>query len=96
MGYDGPAAPPLYPAAYPGVVGVTALDARRRVIFEAERGPQVMFAAPGADIPAANSSDGFANVRATSFAAPLVARWEARWAASLAVPEGHSTAVAGV
>src|SRR6185437_2364322 len=45
VGNDGPAAPPLYPAAYPGVVGVTAVDARRRVLFEAERGPQVAFAA---------------------------------------------------
>ncbi|MDE2263212.1 MAG: S8 family serine peptidase [Gammaproteobacteria bacterium] len=73
VGNDGPAAPPLYPAAYPGVVGVTAVDARRRVIFEAERGPQVMFAAPGADIPAATLPDGFEKVRGTSFAAPLVA-----------------------
>ena len=73
VGNDGPASPPLYPAAYPGVVGVTAVDARRRVIFEAERGPQVMFAAPGADIAAATAPDGFATVRGTSFAAPLVA-----------------------
>ena len=73
VGNDGPAAPPLYPAAYPGVIGVTAVDARRRVIFEAERGPQVMFAAPGADIPAATVPTGFEEVRGTSFAAPLVA-----------------------
>ncbi len=73
VGNDGPAAPPLYPAAYPGVVGVTAVDARRRVIFEAERGPQVMFAAPGADIRAATLSADFQSVRGTSFAAPLVA-----------------------
>jgi len=73
VGNDGPAAPPLYPAAYPGVVGVTAVDPRRRVIFEAERGPQVMFAAPGADLPAATLSDDFQSVRGTSFAAPLVA-----------------------
>jgi subtilisin family serine protease len=73
VGNDGPAAPPLYPAAYPGVVGVTAVDTHRRVIFEAERGPHVMFAAPGADIPAATLSDRFAAVRGTSFAAPLVA-----------------------
>lgn len=73
VGNDGPAAPPLYPAAYPGVVGVTAVDARRRVLFEAERGPQVMFAAPGADIVAATAPAGFDNVRGTSFAAPLVA-----------------------
>ena len=73
VGNDGPAAPPLYPAAYPGVVGVTAVDGRQRTIFEAERGPQVMFAAPGADIPAAALPDGFDSVRGTSFAAPLVA-----------------------
>lgn len=73
VGNDGPAAPPLYPAAYPGVIGVTAVDARRHVIFEAERGPQVAFAAPGADIAAATEPDGFVKVRGTSFAAPLVA-----------------------
>ena len=73
VGNDGPAAPPLYPAAYPGVIGVTAVDARRRALLEAERGPQVMFAAPGADIPAAILPAGFRTVRGTSFAAPLVA-----------------------
>lgn len=78
VGNDGPAAPPLYPAAYAGVVGVTAVDSHKRVIFEAERGPQVMFAAPGVDIPAAGVADGFASVRGTSFAAPLVAGLLAR------------------
>jgi subtilisin family serine protease len=73
VGNDGPAAAPLYPAAYPGVVGVTAVDGRWRVIFEAERGPQVMFAAPGADIPVAALPGGFESARGTSFAAPLVA-----------------------
>lgn len=73
VGNDGPAAAPLYPAAYPGVVGVTAVDARRQVIFEAERGRQVMFAAPGADIPAAGLGGAFEPVRGTSYAAPLVA-----------------------
>jgi hypothetical protein len=35
VGNDGPAAPPLYPAAYPGAVGVTGVDMRRRVLPEA-------------------------------------------------------------
>ena len=73
VGNDGPAAPPLYPAAWPGVVGVTAVDARQRVLPEAERGPQVRFAAPGADMSAARTPRGYALVRGTSFAAPIVA-----------------------
>jgi hypothetical protein len=73
VGNDGPAAPPLYPASYPGVVGVTAVDAHRRVLFEAGRGPQVRFAARGADLSAAKSVQTFELVRGTSFAAPLVA-----------------------
>ncbi len=74
VGNDGPTAPPLYPAAYPDVVGVTGVDAKRRVLLEAERGPQVMFAAQGADIKAANTEHSFTDVRGTSFAAPTVAR----------------------
>jgi subtilisin family serine protease len=73
VGNDGPAAPPLYPAAYDGVVGVTAVDARRRALIEAECGPQVTFAALGADIKAANLDHGYSEVRGTSFAAPTVA-----------------------
>jgi hypothetical protein len=73
VGNDGPAAPPLYPAAYPGVIGVTAVDAHRRALFEAERGAQVRFAAPGADMSAAEPPQAYAAVRGTSFAAPIVA-----------------------
>jgi hypothetical protein len=73
VGNDGPAAPPLYPAAYRDVIGVTAVDAHRRVLVEAERGPQVKFAAPGADMAAACLAGKFSAVRGTSFAAPIVA-----------------------
>src|SRR5256885_2929783 len=73
VGNDGPAAPPLYPAAWPGVVGVTAVDARQRVLVEALRGAQVKFAAPGADMAAAGPRQGYALVRGTSFASPIVA-----------------------
>ena len=73
VGNDGPAAAPLYPAAYPGVVGVTAVDARQRALLEAARGRQVDFAAPGADIAAAGKTHAYAAVRGTSFAAPIVA-----------------------
>jgi subtilisin family serine protease len=73
VGNDGPAAPPLYPASYPNVVGVTAVDSHHHVLIEAARGPQVMFASPGADLAAASIAHGYAAVRGTSFAAPIVA-----------------------
>ncbi|MDO9586301.1 MAG: S8 family serine peptidase [Brevundimonas sp.] len=73
VGNDGPSAPPLYPAAYADVVGVTAVNGRGRVLPEAGRGPQVDFAAPGADMAAAGPGQGYVNVRGSSFAAPLVA-----------------------
>jgi subtilisin family serine protease len=73
VGNDGPAAPPLYPASYPHVIGVTAVDAHRRVLIEAARGSQVMFAAQGADMVAAEPPAKFSAVRGTSFAAPIVA-----------------------
>jgi hypothetical protein len=74
VGNDGPAAAPLYPASYPGVVGVSAVDKRGRVLPEAGRGPQVMFAAPGNNmVSAAPGEPAFRTVRGTSFASPIVA-----------------------
>lgn len=73
VGNDGPGSPPLYPAAYPGVIGVTAVDTRNRVLVEACRGAHVAFAAPGAEMAAATLAQSYAVVRGTSFAAPIVA-----------------------
>lgn len=74
VGNDGPAAPPLYPASYPGVVGVTAVDRRGQPLPEAARGPQVQFAAPGNNMVSASLGEPpYRPVRGTSFAAPLVA-----------------------
>lgn len=73
VGNDGPAAPPLYPAAYDGVIGVTGIDRRGRVLLEAGRGPHVDFAALGAGLQAAASPQGRSGVRGTSYAAPQVA-----------------------
>ena len=72
VGNDGPHAPALYPAAYPDVIGVTAVNASRSVLPEAARGPQVYFAAPGADMAVATER-GFEPARGTSYAAPIVA-----------------------
>jgi hypothetical protein len=73
VGNDGPAAPPLFPAAYPEVIGVTGVDASARVLPEACRGEQVDFAARGAEFRAAHIGAGFNEVRGTSFATPIVA-----------------------
>ena len=73
VGNDGPAAPPLYPAAFDGVVGVTAVDANHRVLVEACRGKHVDFAALGLSrSAAAGTGNGTGEVRGTSFAAPIV------------------------
>ena len=94
VGNDGPAAPPLYPASWPGVVGVGAVDGRLRLLPEGARGPQVMFVAPGADMAAAASdARGFVPVRGTSFAAPFVAGLLAAGYQS-ASPEGARAALA--
>ena len=73
VGNDGPAAPPQYPASYPGVIAVTGVDAHGRALIEAGRATHVDFAAPGADMAAALPGQGYATVRGTSFAAPLAA-----------------------
>lgn len=73
VGNDGPAAPPQYPASYPGVLAITGVDARGRALPEAGKATHVDFAAPGADMAAALPGQGYAAVRGTSFAAPLAA-----------------------
>ena len=73
VGNDGPAAPPQYPASYPGVVAVTAVDGGGRALPEAGKPSHLDFAAPGADMAAAAPGNGYTRVRGTSFAAPLAA-----------------------
>jgi subtilisin family serine protease len=73
VGNDGPAAPPQYPASYPGVIAVTAVDGGGRALPEAGKPTHLDFAAPGADMAAALPGNGYTRVRGTSFAAPLAA-----------------------
>jgi len=72
VGNDGPAAPPQFPASYPGVVAVTGVDGRGKPLIEAGKPLHLDFAAPGADMAGAISGGGWEVVRGTSFAAPLV------------------------
>lgn len=73
VGNDGPAAPPAYPASYPGVIAVTGVDGRDRALIEAGRALHLDFSAPGADMVAAHINGRASRVRGTSFAAPFVA-----------------------
>jgi hypothetical protein len=91
VGNDGPAAPPAYPASYAGVIAVTAVDARGRVLLESGHALHVDFAAPGADMLAATSPTGYTAVRGTSFAAPVVAGLLAR---ELAAPDADGARAA--
>src|SRR5229473_8420068 len=54
----GPKSPPLYPAADPNVIAVTAVDQNDRLFANANQGPHIAVAAPGVDIlePAPNAS----------------------------------------
>jgi hypothetical protein len=72
VGNDGPAAPPQYPASYPGVIAVTAVDAKGKALIEAGKPLHLDFAAPGADMAGAVPGGGWERLRGTSFAAPLV------------------------
>jgi len=76
VGNDGTSGVPRFPAAYPGVVGVTAVDQAHQVFRQANRGDFVALAAPGVDllIPGQPAAGGAADrlVTGTSFAAPYV------------------------
>jgi subtilisin family serine protease len=85
VGNEGPAAPPLYPASYAGVIGVSGVDGRRHALPESGAGPQVAFCALGV------VGDGHDALRGTSFASPIVARRAARQ-----LPAPHPGAAADV
>lgn len=68
-GNNGPGAPPAYPAAYDGVIAVTATDARNGLYAAANRGAYVEIAAPGVDILAPAPGGGYQTISGTSMAA---------------------------
>jgi subtilisin family serine protease len=71
-GNGGPKAAPAYPAAYPEVIAVTALDERDRLYQHANRGGYIAVAAPGVDILAPVEKGKHSYLSGTSFAAAYV------------------------
>lgn len=71
-GNAGPNADPLFPAAYEGVVAVTAVDRRMRAYRQAAAGEHIDFAAPGVRLWTAASVRGGRFRSGTSYAAPFV------------------------
>lgn len=72
VGNAGPRSPPLYPAAYREVIGVTAVDADDKLFARANRGPQVRLAAPGVDILVPSPGSAYQMTTGTSVAAAYV------------------------
>ena len=71
-GNEGPNAAPVFPAGYPTVVAVTAVDASLQPYGNANRGGYIDLAAPGVDVWSARQGDGGRYNTGTSFAAPFV------------------------
>jgi len=69
VGNAGPNSPPLYPAAYSDVIGVTATDEDDKLLPIANRGAQVAVAAPGVDIIAPAPDGNYQVTSGTSMAA---------------------------
>lgn len=71
-GNNGAGAEPSYPAAYPGVIAVTAVDKKLAIYSRATQGEYIDLAAPGVDLWTA-SADGGGSVRSgTSYAVPFI------------------------
>lgn len=71
-GNDGPAAEPAYPAGYPEVIAVTAVNRDQRSYRLANHGDYIDVAAPGVDIWTALPNEKQGNLSGTSLATPFV------------------------
>jgi minor extracellular protease Epr len=83
-GNGGPNSPPTYPAAYEQVVAVVAVDVLGEPDAHAPRGAYLDFAAPGVDIPVADTKGRTVYRSGSSYAAPFVTALLA-----VGIPESH-------
>src|SRR5262249_49078590 len=71
-GNAGPKSPPLFPAADPNVIAVTATDVDDKLFAQANRGDYITIAAPGVEILVAAPEDNITFTSGTSVAAAHV------------------------
>ena len=71
-GNAGPKSPPLYPAADPNVIAVTATDADDKLFAQSNRGRHIAVAAPGAQILVAIPDGSYEVSSGTSYSAAEV------------------------
>jgi hypothetical protein len=71
-GNAGPKSPPLYPAADPNVIAVTATDTSDKLFAQANRGNHIALAAPGTQILVANPDGAYEASSGTSYSAAEV------------------------
>ena len=67
-----PKSPPLYPAANPNVIAVSATDARTKLFAASNRGGHIAIAAPGVDIFLPAPDEKYQMTSGTSFSAAYV------------------------
>lgn len=71
-GNAGPKSPPLYPAAYPSVIAVSATDAYDKLFSASNRGSHIAVAAPGVDIFLPAPDNKYQMTSGTSFSAAYI------------------------
>ncbi len=71
-GNAGPKSPPLYPAANPNVIAVSATDAQDKLFVASNRGAYIAVAAPGVDIFLPAPDEKYQMTSGTSFSAAYV------------------------
>ncbi len=72
VGNEGPASPPLFPAAYPSTIAVTAVDSNHAIYRWANQGNYVDFAASGVSVEVAHPDGTTRRESGTSMATPFV------------------------